>query len=90
MTNSDFTGIGSSSASGSNSDSVSGLKFELSSSQYEKLNEVIDVVDSKAGIFDGDTNNMLSIRKDVNNGCPSILCSKDIVSYSDRSCLRNQ
>ena len=70
---------------------VSGLKFELSSRfrsgsggiNVKRYNEVVNVIGSKVGIVEGDTNNMLNIKEDIGDGYPSVLCSKDIVSYSD-------
>jgi len=86
------SGTGSSSTSGSSSDSVSGLKFELSLS----LDLILTVSMWKAImkwsmllvvrlelLKVGDTNNILNIKEDVDDSCPSILCNKDIISNSD-------
>jgi len=51
----------------------------------KSCNEVIDVVGSADGIVKGDIDNTLSIKRDVGNGCPSVLCTKDIVSDSDEA-----
>jgi len=92
-TNSDCSGTDSSSTSSSNLDSISRLKFELSSSfrfgsgdvDVKSYNEAINVVSSNVGFVEGDTNDTLSIKEDVGDCCPLVLCSKDIVSDSDSS-----
>ena len=67
--------IGLSSTSGSN------FRFGSDSVDVKSCNDVIDVVRSNVGIVEGNTNDTLSIKEDIGDGCPSLLCNKDTISY---------
>ena len=49
-------------------------------------NEMINVVGSNVGIVEGDTNDTLSIKETVGDGCLSIFYGKDINLDSNGSC----